>query len=361
MDRLTEAVARLDQLAARVGMAYEPPLIRPDRLTDIVDRLDDLATKAGQPWEPPTEDPEPGEPGPITNVPTQPSAMIWDGEGGAHALAYARPGALVTVGRDNFASPTAKKLAAGGATVVIYLDPVIDNPWGRYHSLLLTDQPGEGFPGAVPRWPGSPKANEWGWVNDLRAVAGSVLHAKLPRVLDLALRENPHLGGVLLDDVGSRSWFPGFDWGRWSQADRQAWRTGMLHIVAAARAVCSQHGVGLWVNGTWQAGNGGGYPDPNQHGHSMIDGAVVENHGISEMGYWREYCSSKQWATDSPITGGKPFHWAWNINNWDARNAYIAQGFVSHALAQKDRDTPDEPWDAAAFHPTGLPSRTRSP
>ena len=45
-----------------------------------------------------------------------------------------------------------KDASAAGATVLIYLDAIIDNPYGRYHDLL--NNASECGP-ATSRWPGN--------------------------------------------------------------------------------------------------------------------------------------------------------------------------------------------------------------
>lgn len=288
----------------------------------------------------------------ITNRPPQPSAMVWDTDGGAHTSSYATPGALITVGRTNYADDFALEIAAGGGTVLIYLDPVIDNAFGRYHDMLIN---ASGFGDPVPRWPGDWEANEFGHLNDFRV--GSVLLDKLEGVLELMVAENPHMGGWLLDDVGSRSWFPGFDWASFGSTNQQDYRAGAIAVCEIARAVADRHGLIFVVNGTWGAGTlsaaGGGYPTMGTHGCSLVDGAVIENHDISELTYWSAYSASAQWSTASPVTAGNPLIWVWNINDATNRAAWVAADVCSHALAQPDRYTAEAPW--GPFAATGLP------
>jgi hypothetical protein len=49
---------------------------------------------------------------------------------------YANPGGLVLAGRDNYQGQAFKDVSAAGGTVLIYLDAVIDNRYGRYHEML---------------------------------------------------------------------------------------------------------------------------------------------------------------------------------------------------------------------------------
>ena len=39
-----------------------------------------------------------------------------------------------------------------------------------------------------------------------------MLQHKLECVLETMVAENPHMAGWFADDLGSRSWFPGFNW-----------------------------------------------------------------------------------------------------------------------------------------------------
>ena len=184
------------------------------------------------------------------NRPTNPGLLMYaDGEPPASVVAnWSRPGALVVVGRSNYDEPWVHTMADGGATVMIYLDPIIDNDTGRYHDKLINASE---FGPAVPKWPGKPAASEWGSLNDFRV--GSVLQDKLPGVIDLIVSENPQISGIFLDDVGSRSWFPGINWDSWSNADKEAYRNGAIAITQTARAVADEHDLFLMVNGTWGA------------------------------------------------------------------------------------------------------------
>ena len=107
-------------------------------------------------------------------------------------------------GRDNYPGQGFKDVSAAGGSVLIYLDPMIDNAHGRYHDMLINQSV---CGPATSRWPGSPKANSWGYLNDFRV--GSVLRRKLPCVLEKMVEENPHMAGWFADDLGSRSWFRG--------------------------------------------------------------------------------------------------------------------------------------------------------
>ena len=153
------------------------------------------------------------EPVQIRNMPPQAAGIIYGPA--SEALEYAHPGGMVVAGRDNYSDPAFKKVSAAGGTVLIYLDPVINNPWGRYHTMLM--QQSKCGP-VVRRWPGLSKANRWGHLNDFRV--GSVLQRKLPCVLETMVSENPQMGGWFADDVGSRSWYPGVDWQIWGAANR---------------------------------------------------------------------------------------------------------------------------------------------
>ncbi len=67
-------------------------------------------------------------------LPAQAAGIIYGAASGA--AKYANPGGLVVAGRDNYQGQAFKDALAAGGTVLIYLDAVIDNPYGRYHELL---------------------------------------------------------------------------------------------------------------------------------------------------------------------------------------------------------------------------------
>jgi len=287
------------------------------------------------------------------NRPPQPFAFVY-GSSMSNVNLYAQPGGLVVAGRDNYNNPAFHNVANNGGTVLIYLDAVIDNDYGTYHNLLHnTSACGP----AVPRWPGEPQANQWGYLADFRP--GSVLQSKLECVLERMVADNPHMGGFFIDDVGSRSWFGGFNWSTFGAANQQAYRDGAIGIVQTARRVADRYGLIFIVNGTWGAGTlasaGGGYPNMNAHGLSLADGGFVEHHGANELPYWTNYATSPQWATASPRTGGVEFMLSANESNSD-RDAYIASGAFAYVVNQTEPAYQQAPVPWGPFHYTGLPT-----
>lgn len=283
--------------------------------------------------------PPPGPEPVYANRPPQPVLYHY---GRSNIGAYVKPGALaITIERDEDQSAGMKAIAAEGGAVLTYLDPIIDNSYGRYHELLHRASE---FGPATTRWPGNYKANYWGYLADFRI--GSILQSKWERVLERVVAECPHISGFFLDDVGSRSWFAGVPWG---SIDRMAYRLGAIEIVKVARRVADRHDMVVMVNGTWGAGSlsaaGGGYPDMNRHGCSMAEGGMVENHPTSELPYWTDYCTSGQWASDAS-TGGMSFMISTNRTAAE-RRAYCDAGIV--AFAESSEETAWGP-----FHPTGL-------
>ena len=257
---------------------------------------------------------------------------------------------MVIAGRSNYGDQAFKDIAAAGGTVLIYLDAVIDNDYGRYHELLNHIS---ACGPATSRWPGNPPANAWGDLNDFRP--GSVLQQKLECVLETMVRENPHMAGFFADDVGSRSWFPLLDWGGWSSANRAQYRQGAIDLTKTFREVANRHGLVFIVNGSWNAGSsnaGGGYPDANQHGNALADGGYIEKHNLDT--FFTNYATSPQWAAQSPITGpGKAINFAVNTTT-AATQAWITCGCVAYAVTQSDYTTKPAPW--GPFYDRGLPS-----
>jgi hypothetical protein len=289
---------------------------------------------------------------PITNMPPQ-AAGIFYGEASG-VLQYAHPGSLVVAGREDYSDKAFRDVSAAGGTVLIYLNPMIDNMVGRYHRMLF-DRSACGP--ATSLWPGDYKANAWGYLNDFRV--GSVLQRKLECVLENMVSENPHMAGWFADDVGSRSWYPGIDWDTWGKANQEAYRAGAVALVKTFRTVADRHGLLLLVNGTWGAGSlasaGGGYPDMGEHGNALADGGFVEHHD-GQLEYFGPYACSAQWAAESPVTKGKAFNYAVTMTA-----AGFAEYRDSHCFAYVNQQ-PD--YDGApawgTFHRTGLPSRVPS-
>lgn len=284
----------------------------------------------------------------IVNMPPQAAGIVF-GDSSA-ALPFAHPGGLVVAGRDNYDGKGFQTVSERGGTVLMYLDAVIDNSHGRYHSLLNdASQCGP----ATSRWPGSPKANSYGYLNDFRL--GSVLQRKLSCVLQIMISENPQMGGWFADDGGSRSWFPGFDWDTWGQANQHAYRAGAIGLTKIFRRVANRHHLLVMVNGTWGAGSvassGGGYPDANQSGNALADGGFVENHD-GEIKYFGPYACSGQWAAESPVTKGKAINYAMTETAAGLR-AFKKSNCYAYVNRQPNY-TRAPSW--GRFHPTGLPS-----
>jgi hypothetical protein len=284
-------------------------------------------------------------------MPPQAAGIIYGA--GSVAARFAHPGSLVVAGRDNFDDPAFQQVSARGGTVLLYLDPMIDNPHGRYHRLLND----ESICGpATERWPGSPRANRWGFLIDFRV--GSVVQRKLACVLDLMVAENPHMGGWFADDVGSRSWYPGIDWKAWGGANRRAYRAGAIALMKTFRRVADRHGHMVMVNGTWSAGSlaaaGGGYPDMNQHGMALADGGFVEYHD-GQLPYFGPYGCSAQWAAQSPVTKGKAFNFAVTRTRAGFKE-FKDSDCYAYVNLQTDYENAS-PWGRP--HRTGLPARVR--
>lgn len=303
----------------------------------------------------------------FTNLATQPMRYHYDGQ--ALSL-WSHPGALVIAGlaRSDLGPPGIDPAYEGtnpgyisaanaGATVIAYIDPVIDNAWGLYHELLhhQFDSLGRTVGPATSRWPGNHQANEYGYVADFRP--GSVIQQKFGAVLEKILDECPWLAGFWIDDCGTRSWFPDFSWeSDFTATDRQNYRDGAIALVQTAREVCDRRRTAsgrrriLIVNGTWTGGtlldDGGGYPTMSQHGCSLVEGAEIEHHTLDS--FWTEYATSAQWAT-AASTNGVPFIVAsceTNAIQTSFRNANI----ISHSESAEANTTV---W--GSFHVTGLP------
>jgi hypothetical protein len=285
----------------------------------------------------------------VDQLPGQPAITAY---GSSSAVTpFAHNGALIIAGRTNYADQPVKAASAAGATVLIYLDAVIDNPYGRYHDML--SNPSECGP-ATSRWPGNYKANSSGYLNDFRV--GSVLQSKLKCVLEKMVAENPHMGGFFADDLGSRSWFPGFNWDTWGTTNQQSYRAGAIALAQTFHDVAAKHGLMVMVNGTWTAGSlafsGGGYPNMNSHGLALADGGYVEHHSAAELPYWTAYAQG-QWATAAgSVARGKPIMYL-QASDATTRDAYNRADVFSFLSAQVDYNTASV-W--TGFHATGLPS-----
>lgn len=288
--------------------------------------------------------------GALANRPCQPSAMVWDTTGGAQLANYGHPGALITVGANQIDYQGVKAAAAAGATILMYINPVMDIRVGGINDPWLHGDSGYGP--AVGSFPGHPEMDTNAYISDFTPT--SDLHRRFELVLRYNALRYPHIAGFMVDDVGTRTYYETYDFDSWSAADKQLYRDGAIKLVQTARRVADAHDMLIIVNGTWLAtssGGGGGYPSAAQSGCSLADGGVIENQ--SPVQFWFDYADGPQWATQTPRQ--TPFIWSWNINNTTLRDQWAASGHVSHALAQVDRGTAEAPW--GSFHEAGLPRR----
>jgi hypothetical protein len=299
----------------------------------------------------------------VTVLPGQPGTVAY-AEGGDPGLStlsnYAHPGALVIAGRTNYADQVVKDVSTAGGTVLVYLDAVVFNDWGRYHALLFDASP---CGAAVPLWPGVGPVNQWGSLADFRTPTdggSGLLNTKLRCVLEAIVAENPHVAGFFADDLGSRSWFPNLNWSTWGTANQQAYRNGAITLAQTFHDVAAEHGLAVIVNGTWTAGtlasDGGGYPTLSAHGLSLADGGYIEHHAASEVSYWTSYARG-QWGTAAgSASQGHPVMFV--VASTDAdRAAYNNAGVFAFLTTQPSSayDYPATVW--GPFHPTGLPSK----
>lgn len=273
------------------------------------------------------------------NRPANPAAVVYNNSSLTNPSAWAHPGALVIAGRVEYTGAWVTTVANGGGTVLIYIDAIVWNTIGHYHDLLFNASQ---FGAAVPKWPGNPNANSTGDLADFRV--GGVLQSKLAGVINLAISENPKISGIFLDDVGTRSWFPNFDWTSWSSTDKEAYRAGAIAVVQTARTICDANNLFLMVNGTWTAqstsGIGdGGYPTRNLHGCSLVDGGYWENHSFDQFGV--DYGQSAQWA--SYASGRKNYMWYVNVGDSATRDQWVAANAAAYA-SSTPYDGSGAPW-----------------
>ncbi|MEU0397258.1 hypothetical protein ABZ208_31695 [Streptomyces sp. NPDC006208] len=282
----------------------------------------------------------------MNNRTTQSAAICYDNTF-ENLSSYARPGGLVVAGRTNYAHRVFKDISAAGGTVLVYLDCVIEGEYGRYHDLLLNASE---FGPAVPRWPGLPKANQWGYLTDFRV--GSVLQSKLAGVLEKMAGENPHMGGWFADDLGTRSHYPGVPWTEMSPTAQLQYRDGAIALAKTFRRVADKYGLIFLVNGSWSGSSGGGYPDTRKHGCALADGGVIEHHPADA--FHLNYATSTQWAAHSAVTNGTSFQYV--IARTDAeRDAWRRSGACAFVSTQNHYGRAPAPY--SQLRPTGLPRR----
>lgn len=289
---------------------------------------------------------------PITLEPSQPFVVVYDTTTGLSA--YNHPGAMAIAGRDNYTDAAFQAMAAAGGTVLLYLDAIVWNSFGIYHDLLFNSSV---YGAAVPEWPGPVNANSTGNLADFRI--GGTLQSKLEGVMQQMADDNPWIGGFFMDDVGSRSWFPNFNWSTFGSTNQSAYRAGAIGVVQHARNVADANGLIVIVNGTWTSGtlasNGGGYPTLTTHGCSLAEGGCIEHHD-GESSFWGAYGDgTSQWGDASPITNGEAVCPV-ICSSSAGITEYAALGNFPFITNQTDYGITPTPW--TTFHATGLPSHT---
>jgi hypothetical protein len=294
----------------------------------------------------------------ITSLPGQPAITDYQppSGNGSNAVPYEHQGALIVAGQSQLPSQPMKDASAAGATVMAYLDPMIIQPnSGTYGDML---------------WQSSacgPAPTQWGTYNsgsaplaDFRTTAdggNGIEQAKLKCVLEKMVSDNPWIGGLFADDLGSMSWYPGIPWGSFGSANQQAWRDGAIALAQTFHDVAVEHGLAFMVNGTWEAGtlasSGGGYPTLATHGLSLADGGYIEHHAASELSFWTAYAQG-QWGTATgDVSQGHPFMYV-QAPDQATMNTYNNAGVFSFLSYQTDYSQPAPVW--GSFHATGLPS-----
>ena len=135
-----------------------------------------------------------------------------------------------------------------------------------------------------------------------------MVQQKLDCVLEKMVTENPHMAGWFADDLGSRSWFPGFSWSSWLAADQQAYRDGAIALTQTFRQGGRPSRTPLPGPGAVAASpRAAGATRPGQHSNAPADGGFVEHHD-GQIGYFGPYGCSSQWAAQSSVTRGTAFN-----------------------------------------------------
>lgn len=305
---------------------------------------------------------------PIINLPPQPATIAHGFPVVPSAIVqYAHPGGMVNTPRGEYTDSSFQTVSNGGGHVLFYIDPIVWNTVGTYHDLLFNANTINGTAySAVPEWPGPISANDTGNLADFRTTSVMHTEGKLAAVLRKVISDNSFIAGFFMDDVGSRAWFPNFDWTTMGTTFQNQYRAGAIQVCQTVRDVCNERGLIFLVNGTWTSGtvasNGGGYPTLGTHGNALADGGTVEHHdATTEMSFWSAYMDeSGQWAEQSPVTNGKAFHLVVSNSSsdttlWrnDGKAAWVTAAQISDDYGGV------APWGTVAdFHPTGLPSHT---
>jgi Collagen triple helix repeat (20 copies) len=274
------------------------------------------------------------------NRPCNPALIAYVSGPGSQLAAWSKPGALIDVGPSIYAEPWVKQAAAGGATVLLYLDTIYSVTGGRYHELLRN---ANSYGPAVPIWAGV--------TNNI--APGGPLQQKLPAIMNLAIDENPHLSGFFLDDLGTIAGTQGYS--TLSATQKEQFRLGAIEIVKTARTIADQRNLFLMANGVWNGNEGGGYPDRNKHGCALVDGCMIEDHALNA--FWDNYCNPaySQWALQTPRKVA--YMWDQARSGSAETNAYINANRIAYASTQTSYTNPGAVVPFRAFTDFKIPHR----
>jgi hypothetical protein len=207
--------------------------------------------------------------------------------------------------------------------------------------------------------------DEWGSLPNFK-VTQTAYHSKMVTILNLMLDENPHIAGFFLDGLGTRH-YPGaggFNWDSWPEVDKQAYRAGNIMVAQNVHDICQARNGMAICNGQWQGGGsdvGGGYPDANKHGCSLLDGILFENRppdGPGQFAYEYAMRSDNQWGLAIPrIATMVPKGYILSSNdNTTQRDAWRSSGAVAFAYSG-DFSAIAAPWGTPTFTDFHLPNR----
>jgi hypothetical protein len=225
----------------------------------------------------------------VANFSPAQSAQFVYQESPAVSTAYWKPDALTVLGRVP-TNPGRIEAAQAGGLVSIYLDVIVHNNYGPYHTLFFD---ASACGAAIPKWSGT--GTSYGPGADIRV---SHFASKFECVVRKIKADHPYIRSIFLDDYGP-GWTGYTDNNQRCQA-RQALGAAFDRLLP----VGAELGLMFFANTLWHAESCGGWPDASKNGLRGAVG-VWEHHPISHGPFADgAFGAGTQWLKDANGKGG---------------------------------------------------------
>jgi hypothetical protein len=228
--------------------------------------------------------------------PTQRAVILYN-TGAAVPTSVRNKTSLIIPGRTP-SNPGVAEASAAGAIMLTYIDFVLYNTTGTYHSWFFGTSSGSP---AISAYPGG--GTSFGSPANLIALTDAQLRTKLDSTIRKMKSELPWMTGLFLDDCGP-------DWSGYDSLSATVKEQFyQKHVVMAIkiRELADELGLFLLTNGMWFAHTNHGYPTRSTQGCSLYDSVCIEHHDIGEAPFW-DAVGAGQWRLRDPNGQRCMFH-----------------------------------------------------